>query len=615
MKKQLKKSGQKIFTKLSRIGHRASEAGKIHIKENLIARSGSVKHVRLWVLEWILLVSAIILFAIVQMIWYQNSYQTTVFVEGGSYTEATLGKINSMNPLYATTSSEKALARLLFPGLLSVDVSGNLGNDLAESVSVDDSKKIWTVKLRDHLRWSDDQPITAEDVVFSFKLINNPAAKTAITTGFTNVKIEKIDDLTVQFALPTTYVAFYDALVFPIIPAHILSEVEPALILEHGFSSHPISSGPFILNAVQPSSYGEIIYLNKNPNYYRGSTMLNSFVLKTYSSSDEIITALNRLDVTASADLSNIPQPNITNPVIFTKKTATNNGAFAFFNTLSPALLNKTVRQALRLGIDIDALRQDLVNDMPLDFPILRTQIDIEFPETPGFNIDKALELLISAGYTFEEGKLTNSEGKQPSLTIATISSGNLAELARRLSEQLTTLGFSITTNIYEADNSAGNFFTSVIRPRDYDILLYEIDMGTDPDLFPYYHSSQASASGLNFSDYKNGIVDDLLLSARTSFDTNLRKAKYESFLEHWLDDVPAIGLYQINLTYYFNRSARTFSENSRLSSPFDRFSDIQYWATEKGIRYRTPWYNNPMRLWWNWYTRYLEVVVAVRLC
>ena len=589
MKKELRKSGRKIINKLSRAGRQASEASKTHIKKNIIARASSAKHVRLWILEWILLVSAIILFAVVQTIWYQNSYQTSAFIQGGAYTEGTLGKINSMNPLYATTSSEKTLAKLLFAGLLSVDVSGNLGNDLAESVSVDDSKKVWTVKLRDNLRWSDGEPLTTDDVIYSFELINNSAAKTAISTGFLNTKIKQINELTVEFTLPTAYVAFYDALDFPIIPAHILSEVEPALVFEHNFSSHPVSSGPFMLNAVQPSAYGETIYLNKNPNYHRGETMLNSFVLKTFSSSDEIVTALNRLDVTASADLSNNPNPDISNSDIFTKKTATNNGAFIFLNTLSPNLATKTIRQALRYGIDIDALRQDLVNDIPLDFPILSSQINISFPELPALDKDKAFELLKSVGYTLEDDKLMDAEGEQLSLTIATISNGYLAQLAERLAEQLTALGFAATTNIYESDNSAGNFFTSVIRPRDYDILLYEVDMGTDPDLFPYYHSSQASAAGFNFSDYKSGIVDDLLLSARTTFDLPLRQAKYESFLEHWLSDVPAIGLYQINLTYYFNRSARTFSENSRLSSPLDRFSDVQYWATEKGTRYRTP--------------------------
>jgi len=589
MKKQLKKSGQKIVKKLSRIGHRASQFSKTHVKEHLIARVSHVKHVRLWILEWLLLVSAITLFAVVQTIWHHNSYETAVFVRGGAYAEATLGQINSMNPLYATTSSEKTLAKLMFPGLVSVDVSGKIGNDLARSVSVDKSGKVWTVKLRDNLRWSDGEPITTKDIIYSFDLINNPAARTSISVDLSHVKIKQIDELTITFTLPTSYVAFYDALSFPIIPEHMLSKVEPALVYENSFSSNPISSGPFMLNAIQPSAYGKTVYLNKNPRYFRGETMLSSFVLKTYSSPDEIVDALNRLDVTASADLSSTANPSVTNSSIFTKKTATNDGAFAFLNTLSPTLSSKAVRQALRRGIDMDALRKGIVEDAPLDFPLLTSQIDVDFPKLPDFDQEKAFNLLATAGYTLEEKQLVNAEGNQPTLNIVTISTGNLPKLAERLEEQLTALGFSVTTDIYEAESSTHNFFTSIIRPRDYDILLYEIDMGTDPDLFPYYHSSQATTSGFNFSDYKSGIVDDLLLSARTTFDTSLRKAKYETFLDQWVNDVPSIGLYRVNLTYYFHRSARTFSENSKLSSPLDRFSDVLYWATEKDTRHRTP--------------------------
>ena len=224
------------------------------------------------------------------------------------------------------------------------------------------------------------------------------------------------------------------------------------------------------------------ISVNKNPYYFRGETMLSSFVLKTYSSPDEIVDALNRLDVTASADLSSVANPSVTNSSIFAKKTATNDGAFAFFNTFSPTLSNKTVRQALRYGIDVDALRQDIVADAPLDFPLLTSQIDIDFPVLPGFDPDKALELLAAAGYTLEEKQLTDAKGDQPTLHIVTISVGNLPKLAERLEAQLAALGFDVTTDIHEAEGSTHNFFSSIIRPCDYDVLLYEIDMGTDPD-------------------------------------------------------------------------------------------------------------------------------------
>ena len=69
----------------------------------------------------------------------------------------------------------------------------------------------------------------------------------------------------------------------------------------------------------------------------------------------------------------------------------------------------------------------------------------------------------------------------------------------------------------------------------------------------------------------------------------NLRAAKYGTFLRYWVNDVPAIGIYQASLTYYFNKNVRTFSEDDRLVYATDRFSDVEYWAVNKATKNRTP--------------------------
>ena len=129
----------------------------------------------------------------------------------------------------------------------------------------------------------------------------------------------------------------------------------------------------------------------------------------------------------------------------------------------------------------------------------------------------------------------------------------------------------------------------NVIRPRNYDILLYEIELGSDSDLFAYYHSSQVSENGLNLSNYRNTIVSDAILASRGTMNENIRNAKYRTFLKNWVEDVPAIGICQVNLSYFVNKNVRTFSEDVRLVSPADRFVDVQYWATEKTTKNRTP--------------------------
>ena len=179
-----------FLTRLMRFGGKAGD----HFSTMFIQRLKNVREVRLWVVEWVLLVTVVFLLAIVQIIWYSSSSETTAFTEGGEYTEASLGEIKSMNPLYATTSSEKTLAKLLFANLTSPDVSGHIGMDLAKSVTMDETGKVWTVTLRDNLRWSDGEAITADDIIYTIGLINDNSAKTTISADFSNIKLEKTDE-------------------------------------------------------------------------------------------------------------------------------------------------------------------------------------------------------------------------------------------------------------------------------------------------------------------------------------------------------------------------------------------------------------------------------------
>ena len=158
--------------------------------------------------------------------------------------------------------------------------------------------------------------------------------------------------------------------------------------------------------------------------------------------------------------------------------------------------------------------------------------------------------------------------------------------VADKLAEELRELGFEVNVSKYEENQE---FISNIISKRSYSILVYDIELGADPDLLPYYHSSQATASGLNLANYRNALVDDLLLGARDTLDETLRAKKYETFLQYWVNDVPAIGLYQSNLTYIYNRNVRTFSDNIRLVTALDRFTDITDWAAVKETKNKTP--------------------------
>ena len=92
-----------------------------------------------------------------------------------------------------------------------------------------------------------------------------------------------------------------------------------------------------------------------------------------------------------------------------------------------------------------------------------------------------------------------------------------------------------------------------------------------------------------NLSNYKNAIVDDALASARNKRSPELRAAKYKTFINRWLEDVPGIGLYQTTANYVNLKSVRSFGDDVKLVSPVSRYSDVLYWSAGKQSVYKTP--------------------------
>lgn len=578
MKKTSKKRGQKLSQRLSNFSREASQASQEHIKENFLNRLPHARNVRLLILEWSLLMIVLILLAITQVFWYADSYSVDTFGRGGAYTEATLGKVSSFNPIFATTNSEKVLSKLMFATLTETDYSGHAGVGLADTVRADDTGKVWAVRLRENLKWSDGEPITNQDVIFTVKIIQNSEVKSTFDTNLVKVDVEEDEDGNLIFTLPSPYANFSSALNIPILPKHILGDVSPEALLEHEFSTtKPVTSGAFSYNASQPidAETGEkIVYLAANPYYYGSKPLIDSFAIHAFATTDNIIDAVNSGSVTATAELLSIDADKVVSKNIYQKETAINSGVFAFINT-SNTLRDKSLRQAIQKGIDLDELRSVLKDEPALDYPILSTQMKLNFPALPTHDTASAVEIIKDA----------ELDPEMP-IAIATISTGYFPALAENLSEQLKELGFKTEVAVYEPDQ---DFLMNIIRRRNYDILVYEIELGADPDLFAYYHSSQATSAGINLSNYRNLLADDVILAARNTMDATIRTSKYESFLKYWVEDVPAIGIYQTNLTYYFNKNTRNFSEDNHLVTAADRFYDVPYWSAVKERRNRTP--------------------------
>lgn len=573
-----KKRGQKFIRRFSRASNKARVESKEHIKENFLQRLSHIKNIRLLVLEWVLLAFALIMLSAAQAFWFANSYARDEFSKGGNFVEATVGRVNSMNPLFATTSSEKILSKLMFATLTDTDYSGHPGLGLANYVRAGEGGKTWTIKLRPDLKWSDGEPLTNEDVLFTIGLIQNPAVNTIYGANLEGVKVSEGENGEITFTLPSAYADFVSALEFPVVPKHELEDAPLKTLIEDDFSLAPVTSGAFMFNATQATTLSdeEVVYLSANPYYYKGKPLINSFTVHVYADKPAVIAAANSSAITATAELSGPDAEKVTSGNFIKRETGINAGTFIFFNTSSGSLKSVELRRALRQGINIEELRALAPGTNALDYPILKSQMELSsYPAIPGYNPEAATEQIASIK---GDGQIV--------LNIAVVNSGYLPIIAEELASELQNLGIEAHLTVYEETQE---FVANIISKRSYDILVYEIEMGADPDPLPYYHSSQASTAGLNLTNYRNSMVDDLLVGARDNIDRALRARKYESFLEYWVSDVPAIGVYQANLTYIYNKNVRVYSDTIKLTTAIDRFYDVESWAVSKEVLNLTP--------------------------
>ncbi len=596
--------------KLSKRVKKAEGATMRHAHKFIVSRMDNMRDVRRHIIGWLLLVGVMIGIVGLQMMWYQRSYQTSAPTSGGTYAEASIGAIDTLNPLYAKSNPEIAVSHLLFSSLYTYDETGHLRGDLAKSTDVDPTGMIYTVKIRDDALWHDNTRLNANDIAFTVNLIKNPATRSPLRSNWQDVKVKALDDSTVEFQLPASYAAFPHALTFAVLPEHILGRVDPSAIRENVFSRAPIGSGPFsyrLLQTIDTASH-RAVNMTAFPEYYKGTPLISRFEVHAYNTQDAVIKALRGGEVNAamgltSADVRNVDLNNynvISRPV--------NSGVYALLNTDSPVLKDKAVRQALQLGTNVDAIRsgmrvslpspqnlndrsKDITLDKPaLDLPFVRGQLTGDaIPRAPAYDSKRAGEILDSAGWKMVGNVRKNSTGQPLTLSLATTKNAGYEKSLELLVGQWRQLGITINTNVVNTADPASNFVQNVLQPRSYDVLLYELAIGADPDVYAYWHTSQANQNGYNFSNYRNTTADAALTSARSRVEPDLRNAKYLAFAKQWLDDVPAIGLYQSTAEYVASKQVKTIDAQSMLISPNDRYANILYWSVESKSVYKTP--------------------------
>src|SRR3990172_4127810 len=185
-----------------------------HLRE-LIKNLTSNERKTLYVAICVFLASAVALGALT----YAKK-TTRVAATGGEYVEAMIGQPAFVNPLLlGANDAERDLVTLMFSGLLS----------LSETHKYDEGGKVWLVTLKKDLKWSDGEPLTSDDVLFTLESIQDPAARSPLLPMWQGVVAERLSEREIRFTLRAPYAFFADNLGdLKVVPRHIFDAIPPA---------------------------------------------------------------------------------------------------------------------------------------------------------------------------------------------------------------------------------------------------------------------------------------------------------------------------------------------------------------------------------------------------
>jgi peptide/nickel transport system substrate-binding protein len=196
---------------------------------------------------------------------------------GGRFTISASASPKTFNPLFALDTASDGIVRLLFASLVNMDWSTQQpGPGLAESWSVAPDQKTWTFKLRQGVRWSDGEPLTVDDVVFTWNdIMNNPeynqVSYEVFRIGGKSFKVSRADEFAVQVVTPGVFAPLLEFFgTVPILPRHVLEPAVKAKVfsIAYGVNTKPnriIGCGPYRLKEFRP---GQFTLLERNPEYW-----------------------------------------------------------------------------------------------------------------------------------------------------------------------------------------------------------------------------------------------------------------------------------------------------------------------------------------------------------
>lgn len=449
--------------------------------------------------------------------------------EESSATEAT-GELSyviasdpsSLNPINVSDRWGLTVTNIVYSPLARIEGDGTVVNELAESIEPAEDGLSVTVTLKDGLLWSDGEPLTADDVVFTYtnKAVRENGNADLLWVGDQPITAAATDDRTVVFTLPSISAAALSNIATEtyIIPEHIYGDVTDFSVTE--LDPLAVGSGPYVLTDYQRGQY---LTFEANENYYGEAPNIPKLTLQIVSNADTVKTALQ----TGEADASFVTPDQISELEgagldIYPYAE----GRVAYLGLNLAKITDPKVRQALFFALD----RDEISNGAFLSEEYFQPAYTILPPSNPfatedvekyDQDLDASAALLKEAGVSDLTITLAYAGADPAQTTQATL-----------IQQQAKAAG--ITVELAGVEPAA--VYAEIEKGADsqYDAFLGGYIMGQDPDAYSLLYRTGASA---NYFQYSNPATDALFDAGAVELDQDARKAVYADLQKQIAED------------------------------------------------------------------------------
>ncbi len=408
-----------------------------------------------------------------------------------------------------------------------------LKNHYAEILKVMEHNPVLVFQLRKGVRFHDGHEFDSGDVLFTYQSIMNPRNASPRTSDYEPVKsAEVLGKYKIKFVYKRLFSPAINAWAMGMLPEHLLNaealqgearnrnlndeQIKNFNMRDSDFNRKPMGTGAFIFREWKGDQF---VRLLRNEDYWEGSPEYGEYVMRIIT---EPLTQEMEFYSGAADNYGALPHQVArlrTDPKYQSFSTVGFFYSYIGYNLRKPLFQSSDVRRALGMAIDVEQIiKYVLYNEgerVTGPYPKITDWYDYKVPPIP-YDPEGALHILNKMGWKKNGDGWLEKNGRVFEFNLIT-NSGNPVRksILSIVQNYWRRIGIKCNTQVFEW----AVFLKDFVNPLKFDALVLGWSMGTDPDLFQLWHSSQTGPRQLNFVGYKNPEADRLIVTIRQEYN------------------------------------------------------------------------------------------------